>query len=345
MATPPPPPPPPGGGNPPPPPPPPGGGNPPPPPPPPARPPIYPGDWTDDRTPVDELFYPPVDDVEMQDRRSRRSSCPSAATDRQIRGVANQVPITYGNRITEARAYLIHKGGTPGYADTILPFVNRTMVDVLVNIIEILHLLFVSVIPGIILGHKTFGQGESRPNSHLQTAKANIAAQVIKVLSYGLNSNFESLRAASQHAKSPVTNRFALYAVSFLYDRLRSSDYDTQFNCQKLITSIWPNFWKAITRRARQGVWSSDYVEGIIFRNRISRQDSKITKGIYKIVAIYCEKLSQDFPAMIDGKSHHMLSREYEGDLWKRLVGEALYVDKDNVESDFDDDDGGEIDV
>jgi hypothetical protein len=31
-----------------------------------------------------------------------------------------------------------------------LPFVNRTMVDVLVNIIEILHLLFVSVIPGII---------------------------------------------------------------------------------------------------------------------------------------------------------------------------------------------------
>jgi hypothetical protein len=273
----------------------------------------------------------------MQDRRSRRSSRPSAATDRQIRGVANQVPITYGNRITEARAYLNRKGGTPNYANTILPFVNRTMLDVLVNIIEILHLLFVSVIPGIILGHKTFGQGESRPIFHLQTAKKNIAAQVIKVLSYGLNSNFESLRNAAQEAKSPVTSQFVLHTITFLYDRLRSSDYDTKFERQKLFTSVWPNFWKAITRRTKLGVWSSAYVEAIIFRGRISRQDSKITKGVYRIVAIYCEKLSQDFPAMIDGKSHHMLAPEYEGDLWKRLVGDALYVDKDDVESDFED--------
>jgi hypothetical protein len=40
-----------------------------------------------------------------------------------------------------------------------------------------------------------------------------------------------------------------------------------------------------------------------------------------------------------------MLTQEYEGDLWKRLVGDALYVDKDDVESDFDDNDGGEENV
>jgi hypothetical protein len=314
--------------------------NPPPPPPPPPRPPIIVGDWTDDRTPAEELFYPPVEDVVLQDCRSRQSARPSAATDRRIRGVANTVPITYGNRITEARAYLNQKGGTNEYADTILPFVNRTMIDVLVNIIEILHLLFISVISGLILAHKTFGQGESRPNSHLQTAKGNIAAQVIKVLSYGLNANFDCLNSAARSTNNLVTNRFVTYAVSFLYDRLRSPDYDTQFDRQKLMSSIWPNFCKAIKCRSHFGIWSSAYIDTIIGRRRTSRNDSKITKGIYKIVAIYCEKLWQGFPTHIDGKPHHMLNREYEGTIWMQLVGDALYVDKDDCESD-DADDGG----
>jgi hypothetical protein len=94
-------------------------------------------------------------------------------------------------------------------------------------------------------------------------------------------------------------------------------------------------------RRAKFGIWSSSYVESILGRRNTSRNDVKITKGIYRIVGIYCQKLSAKFPSAIDGKPHHMLAEEYEGTIWMRLVGDPLFVDKEECDSDAGGEDGG----
>ena len=85
-----------------------GGNGPPAVPPPPVRPPRQPGDWTDDRTPNDELFFPNAANT----ANVHPNAVPSAAATARVRGGRNYTPITYGNLVSEATTYLDDVGNT-----------------------------------------------------------------------------------------------------------------------------------------------------------------------------------------------------------------------------------------
>jgi hypothetical protein len=308
-----------------------------------ARPPRIEGDWTDDRTPVAEHFYPPMAEAHAADcRTNRRSSVPSALPNRVVRGRANHIAITYGNRRQQARAHLGNSAGL------ILPFVNKSMEDVLVDIVDVLRMLFVAVIPSVILANKTLGNQSSRPKDHVAKSKGNIAAQIIKIFSFGLGCNYESLLVAITQTDSSRTARFVRAAVAFVCGRLNSADYDVNIPSHRVTSYVWPNFIKVVNRRADHGVWSARYVQNVITRGQImTRTDAMMTKGVFMTVAIYCEKMIDGFASRLDGKPHHMMRSEYEGDMWNRLVGTKLYVDPDAYDSDDENtvgDDGDDYD-
>ena len=295
-----------------------------------ARPPRIQGDWTDDRTPADEHFYPPMAVAHAADRRNhRRSSNASLVPDRVVRGRTNRVAITYGNRRQQASAYLGNS------RDHILPFVNKSMVDVLVEIIDALHMLFVAVIPSVILSNRTLGNQASRPKAHLARSKGNIASQIIKVFSFGLGCGYDSLNITISDTDSTPTARFVRAAVAFVCERLHSPDYDVVLQPGRVMSYMWPYYVKVVYRRAASGVWSPTYVQNVITRGQImTRMDAQMTKGVYMMVAIYCEKMIDGFAGKLDGQPHHMMRTEYEGDMWNRLVGTMLYVSKDEYDSD-----------
>ena len=160
--------------------------NPPPPPPPPgapaaaaaaaARPARIDGVWTDDRTPAAELYFPSV----VTAHARRRSAQAPTNQGRIVRGVANVTPITYGNRVTEVTNFLNSKDAAPPpavrKAAVTLPFVSRTMSQVLVAIIDAFHYLAIQTISAAILKKKSITGKNARPLPHVVTSKQNIMA-------------------------------------------------------------------------------------------------------------------------------------------------------------------------
>ena len=104
----------------------------------PPRPNRVPGDWTDNRTPPDEAFFPRV----TGNRGTRRSAAPHAT----LRGAANTTVITYGNRREQATTYLNTHGPAGGFATQQLQRSQTTAVDMLVSIIDIIRYLAIAFI-------------------------------------------------------------------------------------------------------------------------------------------------------------------------------------------------------
>jgi hypothetical protein len=102
---------------------------------------LIPGDWTDDRTLPDDRYYP-FEDVAPTMRRS--AQVPRAAG-RVVRGVTNQTPITYGNRVQECRDFLNSKDSAPfpevRMADQALAIGRGTLLEALVWIVDTFHYL------------------------------------------------------------------------------------------------------------------------------------------------------------------------------------------------------------
>jgi hypothetical protein len=67
------------------------------------------------------------------------------------------------------------------------------MANTLVYIIECLHYLLVSGILERILTNRTICGKNSRPDPHVNTAKVQMAAQVIKVATFGLDTSVDCL--------------------------------------------------------------------------------------------------------------------------------------------------------
>jgi len=302
----------------------------------PPRPPRIPGDWTDNRVPATELYYPPVERLGA----GRQSAQAPRAAGQFVRGVANTTAITYGNRREQVIAFLNSKDPTPPpetrMADRRLVNVRRTMADTLVYIIECLHYLLISVISESILTNSTICGKNSRPLPHLTATKVNVAAQVIKVATFGLDTAVDSLfqcRAAFSNANADGV-RFSEYAIEFVVTRLSSADYTFQPPASALRQASWENFRKAITRRCDQGIWSNGYIERLMTRRRVKRTDSNIVKGVFAPVAIYCTKMIPNFGSLLNAKPHYMLRTEYVGGEWNRLVGQPMYF----VDADYDSD-------
>jgi len=292
------------------------------------------GDWTDSRVPVTELYYPPLDLTAV----GRQSAQAPRAAGQFVRGVANTTAITYGNRRAEVVAFLNSKDPTPPpatrMADRRLVNVGRTMANTLVYIIECLHYLLVSSISERILTNRTICGKNSRPDPHVNTAKVQMAAQVIKVLTFGLDTCVDCLFQCKGRFSSPDSVLFSEYAIEFIVTRLSSVEYKFQPSSHELRSANWDNFGKAISRRCRHGIWSNEYVERLIARRRVKKADATIVKGVFAPVAIYCTKLIPNFRSLLNNKPHYMHHSEYVGDAWNRLVGEAMYAADEDYDSD-----------
>jgi hypothetical protein len=315
----------------------------------PARPPRIAGDWTDDRTPADEPFFPSINGV---DNAVHRSAQPSTIAGRTVRGHVYHEPITYGNRRTEVVAFLNSKDPNPPpatrMANKILPNVQATMANVLVAIIEIFRYLAIAYIPKMILNNKVLCCQRSRPAAHVSSAKINLCAQLIKVMTFGVNATFPTLSTASfwEMAVDQTSLDFVAFACEFVATRLRSANYCMLASVVQLQQSNWDNFKKTIYRRTPFGIWSIAYAEHRNTNGSVKRQDVKITKGIFLPVAIYCTKMIDGFGDRLEGKAHFALEEEYNDDRWNTLVGDPLYPDGDDDDEDGDDDggDGGDGD-
>lgn len=195
---------------------------------PPVRPPRIDGDWTDDRTPADELYFPSIAGVNIV----RRSAQAPTNVGRSVRGTENQTPITYGNRLTQVTAFLNSKDPTPPpmtrMANKMLPHVNRPMAAVLVDIIDFFHYLAVSTILSTILNNKAICGKNARPKEHLTTAKTNIIAQLIKIFTYGRDCGSPSLVVAVEDIQCPISKEFTKHAC-FHNSASTSSNFSTNW--------------------------------------------------------------------------------------------------------------------
>ena len=309
----------------------------------PARPPRIAGDWTDDRTPANEPFFPTIIGV---DNAVHRPAQPSTIAGHIVRGRVNHVPITYGNRRTEVVAFLNSKDPNPPpatrMANKVLPYVHQTMQDVLVAIIEIFHFLAIAYIPDIILNNTVLCCQRSRPAYHVSSSKINLCAQLIKVKTFGVNANFPTLSSASSWDMTfdPSSLDFVAFACEFVATRLRSAHYCMQTTAVQLQQSNWDNFRKTIYRRTPFGIWSIAYAERRNTIGRVRRRDVRITKGVFLPVAIYCTKMIDGFGDRLEGKPHFALPQEYNDDRWNTLVGDPLYPDGEDEDDGDGDGDG-----
>jgi hypothetical protein len=221
-------------------------------------PPRFAGDWTDSRVPVTELYFPPLDRTSV----GRQSAQAPRAAGQFVCGVANTTAITYGNHRAEVVAFLNSKDPTPPpamrMANRRLVNVGRTMANTLVYIVECLHYLFVSGISEHILTNRTICGKNSRPDPHVNTAKVQMAAQVIKVLTFGLDTCMDWLFQCNGRFSSPDSVLFSEYAIEFIVTRLSSVEYKFQPSSHELRSANWDNFGKAISRRCRHGIWSNE---------------------------------------------------------------------------------------
>ena len=67
------------------------------------------GDWTDDRTPATELYFPST----VRANNIRNSAIAPTDVGASVRGRENRTPITYGNRVAEVTSFLNSKDPTP----------------------------------------------------------------------------------------------------------------------------------------------------------------------------------------------------------------------------------------
>jgi hypothetical protein len=148
-------------------------------------------------------------------------------------GVANTTAITYSNHCAEVVAFLNSKDTTPPpamrMADRCLVNVGRTMANTLVvYIMECLHYLLVSGISERILTNRMICGKNSRPDPHVNTAKVQMAAQVIKVVTFGLDTSVECLFQCKGTFSSPDSVLFLEYAIEFLVTHLSWVEYKFQ---------------------------------------------------------------------------------------------------------------------
>ena len=89
-----------------------------------------------------------------------------------------------------------------------------------------------------------------------------------------------------------------------------------------------------IVRRAKHAIWRNNYTSRLAKKNRVTRADSHIVKGVFLPVAIYCYKLIPNVAKKFDGKPMYCNRPEYVADNWDRLVGEPLYAPDSGYDSD-----------
>ena len=308
-----------------------GGNGPPAAPPAPVRPPRQPGDWTDDRTPNDELFFPNAANT----ANVHPNAVPSAAATARVRGGRNYTPITYGNLVSEATTYLddvgntidnAHNGGA-NYSTRILGTVQRTMVDTLVLITKILHYIFMQYVPDDLLQDKNLFQAGSRPGAHLHSTKVNFASRVIIVCVFGKSCNTPTITQACRARNEHNDLHFCSIACKWIEQRLKSKFYNCVLRSADIVKSNWPNTIKALKRRAENGVWSISYLRELVRDDNVSEASYMITQGIFMPYAIYCDKLIPGATLWWDDQPHFMLSAEYNGaeSPWVLLRGEQLF--------------------
>jgi hypothetical protein len=288
----------------------------------------------DSRVLATELYYLPLDRTAV----GRQSAQAPRAAGEFVRSVANTTVITYCNGHDEVIAFLNSKDPTPPpatrMADRCLVNVGRTMANTLVYIIECLHYLLVLGTSERILTNRTICGKNSRPDHHVNTAKVQMAAQVIKVATFGLDTCVDCLFQCKGEFSSPDSVLFLEYAIEFIVTRLSSVEYKFQPSSHELRSANWDNFGKAISCRCRHGIWSNEYVERLIARRLVKKADATIVKGVFAPVAIYCTKLIPSFRSLLNNKPHYMHRTEYVGDAWNRLVGEAMYAADEDYDSD-----------
>lgn len=300
----------------------------------PPRPARIAGDWTDNRTPPAELYFPSV----VTTQSIRGSAQAPTAHGQRVRGVANVVPITYGNRVGEVTNFLnskdVHPPPATRKANVQLPSVNRTMAQALVIIIDLFHYLAIQTISGVILAKKSITGKHARPLPHVVAAKTHVMSQLIKVMTFGVDCAYDSLYDAQDQNECIVSAQFVDYAMEFVTTRLNSVNYRCQWTITELRTANWDYFLKSVKRRSKFGIWSNNYTSRLAKKNRVTRGDAHIVKGVFLPVAIYCYKLIPEVSKQFDGKPMHCDRDEYVGDNWDRLVGDPLYARETDYDTD-----------
>jgi hypothetical protein len=185
-----------------------------------------------------------------------------------------------------------------------------------------------------ILTNRTICGKNSHPDPHVNTAKVQMAAQVIKVATFGLDTCVDCLFQCKGRFSSSDSVLFSEYAIEFIVTRLSLVEYKFQPSSHELRSANWDNLGKAISRRYRHGIWSNEYVERLIAQRRVKKADATIVKGVFAPVAIHCTKLIPNFRSLLNNKPHYMHCSEYVGDTWNRLVGEAMYAADEDYDSD-----------
>ncbi|KAL3943033.1 MAG: hypothetical protein SGARI_000076 [Bacillariaceae sp.] len=215
------------------------------------------GDWTDDRTPATNPFFPPW--------RGRKAVRADAANAAGYGGRQQTTAITYGNLQDEATAFLNAADGAPhNFATRVVSRFGLTTISILCLIVQ-------------------------------TTSKINIVARVIMVLVYGIGTTIDSIDAAQREDSTSVAARLARYAVDFFATRLNSSRFDMDIRATQYKGAKWSNWLKAIRRRAGQGVWGNGYCRAHIRDKSVVNSDYQVTQGVFFPVALYCNKLIPSF--------------------------------------------------
>jgi hypothetical protein len=174
------------------------------------------GDWTDNRVPATELYYPPLDRTAV----GRQSAQAPRAAGQFIRGVSNNTAITYSNRRDEVVAFLNSNDTAPPPATRManrhLVNVGRTMANALVYIIEFLHYLFRSTSSPT----EPFVEKIVVLIPMSAPRRVQMAAQVIKVVTFGLDTSVDCLFQCKGTFSSPDSVLFSEYAIEFIVTRL-----------------------------------------------------------------------------------------------------------------------------
>ena len=298
-----------------------------------AQPDMIPNDWMDVRTENTERYYP----ESTTNGTPRKSARGSKVVGTVVRGHTNTTPITYGNVAGQVSSFLNSKDRDPPpstrMAERILPSNNMTMRLTLIKIVKLFHMLAVASISPIVLQNDALGK-KRRPQNHLATAKINIMARLIVVVTMGTSTNMDSLSELT----AGIVRGFVKYALEFITKRLSSSEYGFTPSIHDLTTAKWSNFKKTIKRRAEGGMWSNAYCENLVSGNKVTAKDGQIVNGVFDIVGVYCYKMWDKFHSHVANKAIYMLPAEYEGAIWGQKVGELLYMEQNpDGESDVDD--------
>ena len=282
---------------------------------------LIPGDWRDRRTPPDEPWYPVEDEVRnKKNQRPAGLSLPSSKPG---------LTLKYGNRIAYCRKFIVEEGRDTGLPDVELPTVKKTVLQVFVLFLEMVHWYVISVPPEEITSTAVLYGRQSKPARHVSESKKNILAEVMKRLVFGIDCVDVTLFDAINNHTMPAVERCVDLLCDLVTKKLENEQYFITFTSDQLKQSSWEHTCKNLAERAKNGVWSSAFLLDKKRKKKLNRQSFHYTKGVYFPVAIMMEKLSLKFPKSVAKHLWYCTRRQVVGR--KATSGRAWPSIKDSL--------------